>query len=290
MLCDMNNILRNRNALYDDVSIHLFDHLQYIQFALLNLDNLLWKVVNNTYLVADHGNSKYDMIRPPEIYVSVRWYNKKCFTINIPFVDDKRIWKMTLNLNNSIFQDKILLIREMMSLSMHHPFQLMRSFLRSTASWESTIYRNDCFNLQVSVESIDVVKRRNKYQEPCNSDLRGHDNITLARMLAYVGCAPAHWNTESLLPKCNTQKQYLKANWFYQDFEEEMPPCQSIERLIKTLSARSCKIMPDTNFFLDFVFHDPVYKEINVLRAYGFQSLVGNAGKNHRLLIATYLT
>ena len=164
---------------------------------------------------------------------------------------------------------------------MHYPFQLMRSYLRSKVIWQSNIRTNDFLFLKVFVGSMDLLRRRNKYQDQCNDNLNDHDKITLSRMLKYLGCVPIHWKMNSEQPNCNRKSQYEKTNAFLADIEEALPPCQSIERLTTTTIPQT-----DTHNLSDFaplelrfVFPDPVYKEINVLRAYGFQSLVGNAGK-----------
>ena len=43
---------------YDDVSINLLDYLGNLNINLLNNDNLIWSVINNTYLFEGHDNSK----------------------------------------------------------------------------------------------------------------------------------------------------------------------------------------------------------------------------------------
>ena len=96
--------------------------------------------------------------------------------------------------------------------------------------------------------------------------------------MSIVGCAPIHWKFESELPNCNTPDQYRKIMNLLEDVEERLPPCQSIDRLITSATSMSCN-KTDKSLHLKFYFKDPVYKEINVLKAYGFESLVGNAGK-----------
>ena len=267
---------------YDSVSIDFMNYLEYVQLNLLNNDDLRWRVENRSTLVDDHDNLNYSMVKPPEIYTSARWYNKKCFTINVPYVENKRIYFMYLRIRRSIFVDNIRPRKQEFVISMHYPNQLMRSLLLSRVNWESNVYRTDCFRLKVRVGSMEVLKRRNKYQAPCNDDLEGHDNITLTRLMKDAGCSPNHWKMESKLPICNRRSQYGYVHWLLQDVEEHLPPCQSIERLITTANGENCNA-EDRDLHLTFYFQEPLYKEINVLRAYGFQSLVGNAGKkiNH---------
>ena len=162
---------------------------------------------------------------------------------------------------------------------MHYPFQVTRSYILSRVKWESSIDETDCFELKVSVGSTEVLKRRNKYKEPCNENLQGHDNMTFLRMMEEVGCSPTHWKIESTLPSCNDRKQYEDIHRLLKDVEENVPPCQSIERLITTAIGEKCYKEKNT-LFLQFYFEELLFKKIHVFRAYGFQSLVGNAGEN----------
>ena len=261
---------------YDYVSIDLLDYLEYVKVNLLNNDNLRWNVENRTKLVANHDTLNYSMVKHPDIYVSARWYNKKCFTINIPFVDNRGIYFMDIKINEFIFEKGIRPRKEEFQMFMHYPYQLMRSLLLDRVNWESNIYTTHCFRLKVRVGSMEVLKRRNKSQAPCN-DNHSIDKIALYRMMQDVGCVPNHFKMESELPKCDKRSQYRRIDRLLQDVEEHFPPCNSIERLITDASGYDCS-SEDRDLRLTFYFY-PTYKEINVLKAYGLQSLVGNAGK-----------
>ena len=184
-----------------------------------------------------------------------------------------------MRVDKDIFPNEIIRPeREDFFITMHYPFQVTRSYVLSRVNWESSIEETDCFQLNVFVGSTEVLKRRNKYTDPCSDDLKAHDNITFLRMMENMGCSPTHWKMKSDLPNCSNLEQYKKMNTLLQDAEELFPPCKSIERLITTAVGSKCD-QGYTDLRLKFYFQEPLYKQINVLRAYGFQSLVGNAGK-----------
>ena len=267
---------------YDNVSIDFLEHLSHIHFNLLNNDNLYWQVKNFTHLIPDHylrTNTNYSNVDPPEIYVSERWPHTKCFTLNIPFIDRQRIYIMDLDIGKSIFQNGIRPIKKDFFIIMHYPYQMMRSYLLSRVNWGSDIKETDCFELKVNVGSIEFLKRRNKHRDRCNADLKGHDNITLSNTMKEIGCSPSHWKIESDLQNCNGREQYRNIIYALDDAEEVIPPCRSITRLIADTFGRKCSAGKKPVVRLSFYFNEPLYKEIVVLRAYGFQSLIGNAGK-----------
>ena len=263
---------------YDNVTIKLKDYLNYFHINLLNNDNLIWDVVNSSYMLKDHSSEEYEKIEPPNIYVSSRRAESKCYTIDVPYVPNRRIYLVKMKFEDSIFPRGIRPSAKEFFITLHYPFQVMRSYLLSRISWESNIRKTDCYTLRIRVGSMEVLKRRNKYSEPCNDDLTDHDKIALTKVMQNVGCQPKHWKIQSQLPYCTTQKQYTDIEIMMDDVEETLPPCQSIERLITTGNGIECN-KRGKKLWLQFYFQEPSHKEIHVLRAYGFQSLVGNGGK-----------
>ena len=226
----------------------------------------------------DHSSLEYEKVANPNIYVSSRRAESKCYTLDVPFISHKRIYFVAMKLEDSIFLKGIRPKENEFFISLHYPSQVMRSYLLSRVNWESSIRETDCFELKIHAGSMEVLKRRNKYKDPCNEDLNEHDKIALDTVIQKVGCQPKHWKIESELPYCTKAKQYKDIETLMDDVEETLPPCQSIERLITTANGIECD-KRDNKLRLKFYFQEPVYKVIHVLRAFGFNSLVGNAGK-----------
>ena len=266
------------NIDYDNVSINLMDHLYSLKLNLLNNDNLKWYVENNTYLSKSHDSADYDSVEQPNIYVSSRRANSKCFTVDIPYIPKRRIYYMKMSIDDYIFPYGIRPSRKEFFITMHYPFQLMRSYLLSRINWEPYIRQTNCYELTVRVGSMEVLKRRNKYRDPCNEDITDQDKLALKKIVEAVGCQPKHWKIGSELTYCTVQSQYKELEKKLDDVEENLPPCKSIEKLITSGNGKECR-QSDRSLYLKFYFQEPLYKEINVLRAYGFQSLVGNAGR-----------
>jgi hypothetical protein len=160
----------------------------------------------------------------------------------------------------------------------------MRSYVLSRITWDSSIKETGCYEVKVRIGSMEVLKRRNKYHDPCNEDLNGQDVIAWTKVMERVGCEPKHWKIPSQFPYCTKRDQFQNITSVMEDIEETLPPCKSIERLITNAKERKCT-RKDKKLWLKFTFQEPLYKEITVLRAYGFQSLVGNAGKSFKLFI-----
>ena len=167
---------------YDNISIKLLDYLLYVKLYIVNngmVNYLKWNIENKTMLVYDHNTyysvANLNMLKPPEIYVSARLHNKKCFTMNIPFIENIRVYSVQMKIDKHIFPNGIRPRWNDFFITMHYPFQMMRSYVLSRVKWESSINETDCWALKVSVGSMEVLKRRSKYNDPCNDNLKGHD-------------------------------------------------------------------------------------------------------------------
>ena len=98
-----------------------------------------------------------------------------------------------------------------------------------------------------------------------------------------VGCNPKHWKVESNLPNCSKIEQYKDLNKNLYKKNVFMPPCRSIEGLSTQKQETDLGFRCLQNSYLDLFFYldeEKMYKEIILVPAYSFQSLIGNAGKN----------
>ena len=77
---------------YDNVSIHLMEHLHYIEFNLHNNDTLMWEGNKTSQMSQNHTSSVYNHIQQPKVYVSLRRAESKCYTIDIPFIAERKIF------------------------------------------------------------------------------------------------------------------------------------------------------------------------------------------------------
>ena len=98
-----------------------------------------------------------------------------------------------------------------------------------------------------------------------------------------IGCIPRHWKVD--MPSinfCKTNKEYKAAE---EEFHKKInPPCKSIEKLSQTSYdidlGNKCTFTGSWRLMMTFYFHKETnYKEITIVRAFCFQTLIGNAGK-----------
>lgn len=121
---------------YDNVTIKLQDHLRYININLLNNYNLFWDVDQDGQLIkrADQNSNsttKYDNVKTPNIYVSSRSVESKCFTIDIPIIPNERIYCLKMEIDADIFPLGNRPSSNDFFITINYPKQVIRSLLLS---------------------------------------------------------------------------------------------------------------------------------------------------------------
>ena len=117
------------------------------------------------------------------------------------------------------------------------------------------------------------------------------------RIADTVGCAPRHWKitTSKPLPVCSTQEQNKDINYFVKSLEEDTPPCRSMERITTTFMEEACtnsnkwlySNVYNHTLTLRFILKEIFFKQIEIVKAYNFDSLIGNAGKHKNMACST---
>ena len=110
---------------------------------------------------------------------------------------------------------------------------------------------------------------------------------------------PRHWKIDLEVKNCSTLRQHRSISKLLDIPETSMQPCRSIELLSKTVNeidyGIQCTIgrapyIGELMLSVDFT-QQTMYKEVNLVRVYSIQALVGNAGimKNYQYAMAMIL-
>ena len=271
---------------YDDVAIKLKDHLEKVHIVMLNKDTATW---NGTGTLVNSSNQKeYEEHQNMNIYVSARLSNSKCYTVDIPFMPNRRIYVVHMQVAGDIFPNGIRPAVEEFQTYVHNRKQFMRSRLISNVNWESNINKTMCYIYKAYAGSIEVMQRRDKSKAPCNKNLEQLDDMAWERIADNVGCVPRHWKitTSKQLPVCSTQQQHKDINSLEYDYEEQIPPCRSIDRITTPFMEESCSNQYN-KLILRFYFKEVFFKQIEIVKAYNFDSFIGNAGRYKNMVRCT---
>ena len=275
---DFENVLTN---FYIQIPIR-FDHLDTLSYNASNGSLIADKVTVQKFKNSTNWKGiSLDVLEELRPYVSDRGVHHKCITIDIPMIKNVGIREVGMKFDSSSF------VGEQISpgkvyFYLSYPKQLLRQPLGSRIKlpFERPL---DCYKFKIHLGYMRTFKRRNKKLSPCNDNWRFHDENQMSHVAEKVGCIPKHWNIPSDLPLCSRPQQFSDIAEELNDKNGYMPPCRSIETLLKTTEGktdwRMCIVRGsflEVKLFLDEQSH---YEEVVLLPAYSLQSLVGNSGR-----------
>ena len=278
---------------YDKLTTTFEDLLTdfYITFPLTDDHNkLLSYDMENGSLVANENDieilkndsqfSSIHGLKRIKTYVSNRGAYRKCLTIDVPLAKDVSLREIGMSFNTSSFQSEKVSPGQFF-FYLTYPKQFLRAPFGSGIKLALDRAVN-CYKFEIHVGYMRVFRRRNKKRAPCNPEWNRHDEKHLTHVSRKVGCNPRHWKMSSDLPFCTIseefaeiKKELFKKNGF-------MPPCRSIETILKTTKGNTDWRMCLRNSFFDlkiFLDEQSHYEEVFLYPSYSLQTLVGNAGR-----------
>ena len=211
--------------------------------------------------------------------------NYKCFTFNIPYIREKHVEKVELTMNAAPFGDEVIAPMDLdYYVALSYPNQVIRSLSRNKVGIRPQIPPTSCYQQITTVGSMEVLRRRDKSGKRCNRDWRNHDKHVLNTIAKKIGCTPTHWKIVSDMVNCTTNEQHRAFYHELYKIKESEPPCRGIEKLMESTNEIDhgirCTFTGRWRLMLTFDFGKEIsYKEVLLVRAYSFQSLIGNSGK-----------
>ena len=199
---------------YDDVTFQLQDFLlsflvTFISDRIRN-DVARYVMINNSMRLQDGASTvDYSSLENLHYYISARQPDHKCFSFDIPFVKGKPVKKVEMTMNADAFPNKIIEpSANDYFVTLGYPNQIIRSLERNRVFIRPQIEPTTCYVQDTIVGSMEVLKRRDKRNQPCISDWRNHDKYVLQAFARKAGCIPKHWKVKSDMANCTTNQQY----------------------------------------------------------------------------------
>ena len=239
----------------------------------------------------------------PVFYPSFSSPRKRCWTFELPYNPMEKIVSYGVMLNKTIFEKTKMVDREGKIIYKRPPYKSFEVRLSypgqqlTSSTVESNWGRDESkkeYTMKFEVQNIVVMKKRNKLQESCEEDWKNNDNVSISKILQEVKCTLPHWNINTSYTLCQG-KQLKKIGSKFQELRNNVPPCQTIEKILYTYTEKDglenfdetiaeakkqlgIKYDITQVFQVTLNFQGSTYMEITQIRAYDGQSLIGNAG------------
>ena len=218
---------------------------------------------------------------------------RKCFTINNP--DKTSILFVEAKLNSTLFPSSIRPAGSKFLLRFSFRHQLFRSATSTFLNWPDRINASKSFLMDFRIRNTHVLRRRqDKPSNPCFA-WNDYDQLVFEDMIKEVGCKPMYWNKPTSLSDCKEkEKMKMFVDKFYERYFPidqnlvDIPPCLEVQYVkmdYKDLPANNLETRKETIqdnqddwFKIRLWYRSPTFMEIKQVKAYCFESVVGNGG------------
>ena len=192
----------------------------------------------------------------------------KCFNINIP--PDKDILLFSLVVQNRIFPKGVRPVVYGFRIFFHYPKQISRSIQTTKHNWPLQ-QEDSTYHMRFNVDGMEVLKRRNKRNVPCNEDWQNYDDRVMDQHVKTVGCRCPYQNTRNNYSVCRTTNEMRNAKIELSSDKliKHAFPCRALENIFYTYS-ESNPSGPSWErkgqFWISVFIFNPRYKEISQSR------------------------
>ena len=220
---------------YDNVTVSLDDALLGVRMNLFKdfLRRYSYGHKNTTF---PDGNliTKFE----PNFYVSLRLWNKKCFTFDVPYIEKHFMFSFDIYLRNSIFPSGVRPSKNGEDGSLvtffHYPGQWITAGYTNKFEWPGKDINSPPYTMEFRIQNVQTIRRRDKKSKHCLKDMRSYDTMITDDHIAHtVGCRPPHYKTQVKKPLCTTKKEMIMFKKLPSLFalEHYYLPCKSIHNL-----------------------------------------------------------
>ena len=145
------------------------------------------------------------------------------------------------------------------------------------------------YMIKILTQGIDIIERRSKRNDVCKQHWWNDDDEIIDDMVKDVGCTLKYWNTNSSVPICQLQQDYISLRTptivVVDDtfLKKYIPPCREIQTImfsntVSELKGSESQKNSDPYSIVKVQFKSTMYKMIRNVRAFNEESLIGNLG------------
>ena len=225
---------------------------------------------------------KWDMNK--YLYVSANIDpNYKCWTFEIPYLEKITTYRrFVIRLKKSIFRNSVRPTNEDFKVVISYPGQFLSARV-TKSDWRRIpgIIKNE-LKMEFNIQNMIILRKRDKLNEPCKMETTRDDEDKLKQLVQTVGCRALHINLNTTYPDCLNQELVANASKFYNAMEEYEGPCRQVEKIMYFYDEYEetffTKDESEKGYELVLNFQGNTFMEIEQVRAYDFQNLIGNGG------------
>ena len=155
--------------------------------------------------------------------------------------------------------------------------------LRNTGPWKPiwNVPNSSHAVLSTTVSSLEVLRRRNKNNDPCIENWKHFDEMVLMKHHDTVGCRPPY--QESSKPLCTTKKQMEASRYELSEMRDKYKktvkiPCEELASIVFTADQVHTSDVQYSDFLTFFYVFPEKVKVIQQIKSVDLHALIGNIG------------
>ena len=229
------------NIKYEDIIKNMSDYIEedYVEFR--NGSSIS---IHSSY----HGHEKHEngkkqiFFSDNAFFRGSRFYN--CYSLRIP--DEKNIQSFYFRVRNSIFPNGIRSNSHDMITFLHYPNQLMVSGKTMKYMWPQQWKRDKSYLMRFDINSVELLRRRQKRSRPCSDFWADHDNEIKTKHSDEIGCRLHYMHLAKNITFCKHKAQIKKIFKLRFDDYGVLPPCRTMEKINYRYTERTLDFEKDT--------------------------------------------
>ena len=220
--------------------------------------------------------------------IILRRYKVGCFAIGIPFIKNKEIKWINVEIKKSIFnpgdvpkRSDFIDRKGKFSVGLTYQNQFFPLLNGKDKAIGENEMKKDCPGFIVSIRGMEVVHKRNKVDEPCNNDGEEDYIKDLEDLTTSLGCKPEHWDFPSDTAECTSAelKKYrdvLVDGLHNAQAKTLIRPCRYMQNVWNDYDFDTKCVDKKGTFHIKVIYNLQQYKEVEYVPAYDFWGLVLN--------------
>lgn len=256
-------------------------------FGEINYDEVVFDIESNgliNFLTSNSVKGNQTLYEMMALTTTFKDQFSICYSKNISFRRNVRYTMDYVNLNTALLHKRFF----RMDVYIHKKGQLLRSLHKQIAQIIPSEYKSG-MRYEFVIKKVEILRGRRDSNIPCNENLTNEDAYVLALIMKMSKCVPAYWNSFASsfvlnreLERC-AANQYLNVqekftyivNGFHTPNSFYIHPCENMNVLVTKMEKNM--VNPDEGEFY-FKYDQDSYKEIVNIKAYSFETLVGQVG------------
>ena len=200
----------------------------------------------------------------------------KCFGIGIDktYYDD--VSDFRLHFDKSL--EEILDQGSYAFVSLNYPNQVFRNNLYHFFIWGTSMGRNKTDD--ISINSLEVLQRRNKRQKKCITSWRTYDEFIILKEIEKIGCRPPYLLSFGEFPICENPEEIERFLTLHVKLSDDQtsPACHEIAHMTFANEKEPYEEQEEEHKLIVSLTYPPNIKLIKQEQAIDFHVLIGNIG------------